>query len=664
MARALVLGNGHLTACFDEDGVLRDLYYPYVGLENHVGGYKHRVGIWWDGNFSWLDRREWEVKVGLTERSMLGKISYKHKYSDLEVEIRCVVYNEVSVFLRHLTLVNTDKKIKRVKVFFGQEFSIAEVKLRNTGFYDPTKNLVIHYKGRRVFLINGASPEGGISEYTVGEFDYGGKVGSFVDAEDGVLSRNAVETGQVDSVIAFEVECSEMEKVEIDYCLCAGHSIDEVYKLNEEIREKTPAGVMHSTIAFWQAWAETIHRDFFGLPSEVTKAYYDSLFILRAHLDHKGGIIASLDSDMLLYGKDSYAYVWPRDAAFVAIALDKAGYHSVTRSFYDFCQNVLHEDGYLHHRFQLDYSLGSTWHSSIKQKEWLKNKILQLPIQEDETATVIFGLWEHYLRSNDLEYIESIYKPFIEKAAEFMLEFRDKYTGLPIQSYDLWEEISGVSTYSCCAVCGGLKAAAKFARILGKENHAQEYEKAVEELTLAMKNYLFNKEINSFVRGLQVEGVSVRRLNYIDSSSLFGLWYYGVIDKDDPMFIGTQQAVESSLHLKRGIGGFVRYQDDYYYREAHQPTPNPWIVTTMWELQRKISVAKDMDELVELSYQFNWVTDRLKVYPVMAEQYEADSGRPLSAAPLAWSHAVFVETVLLYVTRMEEMGRINVVSND
>ncbi len=663
MARALVLGNGNLTVCFDAEGVLRDLYFPYVGLENHVGGYQHRVGVWWDGHFSWLDSREWNVEVGLADKSMLGLISYVHKQNGIRVKIKCVIYNEVPVFVRNLTFVNTGRQAKSVKVFFAQEFAIGENKFRNTAFYDPTKNAVIHYKGRRVFMVNGASPTGGISDYTVGVFDFAGLAGSYMDAEDGVLSKNAVEHGPADSVIALSADCGDTDSVEFYYWLCANHSIDEVYKLNEMILAKTPQGVIHSTTAFWQAWALTVHRDFFGLPEPVVKAYYDSLFILRAHLDHKGGILASLDSDMV-FGKDSYAYVWPRDAAFVAIALDKAGYQSITKEFYKFCHEVAHEDGYLHHRFQPDKSLGSTWQSSIKQKDWLKNKILQLPIQEDETATVIWGLWEHYLRSNDLEFIESIYRPFIEKAAAFMLEFRDKYTGLPIQSYDLWEEISGVSTYTCTAVCGGLKAAANFAKILGKQNHAQEYLKAVDEIVVAMRNYLFNKDKNSFVRGLQVEGIAVRRLDFIDASSLFGLWYYDVLPKDDPMFIGTQEAVENHLHLKTGIGGYVRYQNDYYYRQHGQETPNPWIVTTMWELQRKISIAKEMDDLVSLSNEFNWITDRLKMYPVMAEQYHPVTGAPLSATPLAWSHAVFVETVVLYVTRMEEMGRINVTSND
>jgi len=655
MARALVLGNGQLTVCFDEQGVLRDLYYPHVGLENHLNGTRHRIGLWWDGNFSWLDGTDWKVKSTYENKSMLGQIVYEHKSLNLKVIVRAVVYNEIPVLVRSVTFYNPEKKVKKIKVFFGQEFIIGETRFRNTGFYDPTKNAVIHYKGRRVFLINGSCANGGINDYTVGMFGFEGKEGSFRDAEDGKLTKNAVEHGPVDSVVAFEVNSEGLNTVEVFCWLCAAHTMDEAYKFNDIILQKTAHGVIHSTTSFWQAWAEAKELDFYGLPEKVVQTYYNSLFVLRAHLDEKGGIVASLDSDMLLWGKDSYTYVWPRDAAFVAIALDKAGYSSVTKRFYDFCGKVLHDDGYLHHRFQPDYSLGSTWQSNTIQKDWLRNKILQLPIQEDETATVIWGLWQHYKYSNDIEFIESIYKPFIEKATEFMLEFRDKYTGLPIQSYDLWEEISGVSTYTCASVCGGLQAASRFATILGKYNHAHIYSLAVSELIKSMKSYLFDPELNSFVRGLQVEGISVKKLRVVDSSSLFGLWYYEVLDKDDPMFVGTQKAVEEKLHLKEGIGGFIRYENDLYYKDEMSSKSNPWIVTTMWDVQRRMKFCDSVDELKALGQELNWVIDRMGGSPVMAEQFHPFTGAPLSATPLAWSHSSFVETVLLYIEKMQQL---------
>ena len=45
MSKAFVLGNGSMMIGLGRDGLVYDLYYPYVGLENHTaGGNVHRVG--------------------------------------------------------------------------------------------------------------------------------------------------------------------------------------------------------------------------------------------------------------------------------------------------------------------------------------------------------------------------------------------------------------------------------------------------------------------------------------------------------------------------------------------------------------------------------------------------------------------------------------------
>ena len=148
MARSIVLGNGHLTVLMDNECVVRDIYYPHVGLENHVGGAKHRIGLWWDDNFSWLDGKDWEIKIAYEGRSMVGLVEYVHKQQKIRVVVKSIVYNEVPIFVRSVTFYNDNKTVKKIRVFFGQEFAIGEIKLRNTGFYDPTKNAIIHYKGR------------------------------------------------------------------------------------------------------------------------------------------------------------------------------------------------------------------------------------------------------------------------------------------------------------------------------------------------------------------------------------------------------------------------------------------------------------------------------------------------------------------------------------
>ena len=58
MPRDVPVGNGSLLVCFDQHYQIRELYWPYVGLENHVAGYTQRYAAstqvgqdaWiWDG---------------------------------------------------------------------------------------------------------------------------------------------------------------------------------------------------------------------------------------------------------------------------------------------------------------------------------------------------------------------------------------------------------------------------------------------------------------------------------------------------------------------------------------------------------------------------------------------------------------------------------------
>ena len=116
---------------------------------------------------------------------------------------------------------------------------------------------------------------------------------------------------------------------------------------------------------------------------------------MRTHADDHGAIIASADSDMLQSGRDTYSYMWPRDGAFSAMAFDMAGNFVIAERFFSFCARVIDEKGYLMHKYRPDDSLGSSWHP------WMRNGKVELPIQEDETALVLIGLWHHYFHSKD-----------------------------------------------------------------------------------------------------------------------------------------------------------------------------------------------------------------------------------------------------------------------
>jgi oligosaccharide amylase len=655
MPRSLVLGNGKMLVCLDQFGFLRDLYFPYVGLENHVLGKQHRIGIDVDGQFSWLNDNVWQISLGYLPETMVGYLVCKHPTLGVSLVMEDIVYNETNVFVRKIEVYNQRETAATIKLFFNQEFLIQENNKRNTAFYDPTHNVIVHYKGRRVFIINGRTESGqGIDQFTVGTFEFEDKIGSFLDAEDGELSRNAVEHGSVDSVVRFSAKCEPQSKTTLHYWIAAGKSLDEAYQLNELVLSKTPQAMLHSTESFWRAWLNK--RDFHTtvLTPSQKKLFDTSLFVLRAHCDNSGSIIASADSAMMEYGKDDYAYMWPRDAAFIAGTLDQAGFTEVTKSFYRFCQRVLHPDGYLHHRFRSDESLGSTWHSSVSQQEWLKDKILQLPIQEDETAGVLVALWKHYEVTKDLEFIEELFKPMIEKMGDFLVNFRNKETGLPLPSYDLWEEKIGISTYTCAAVYGGLMAAARFSEVLDKRNHMREFAAAAAAVKEATLKYLYDSELGAFVRTAIVQNGQLVLDRTVDSSSLFGLWYFGMLDQSDPLFQSTLLQTQQRLTNPGQVGGFIRYEHDRYFRSGE--LPNPWFITTLWDAQRRLSQPEvSSADLDAVKHTLEWVTKYLSPSGVLAEQL-GENAELLSATPLVWSHAVWIETVLQYIKVLEARG--------
>ncbi len=655
MARALTLGNGSMLVCLDRFGYVRDFYFPYVGLENHVAGNRHRIGIMINGTFSWIDDGSWDISIGYKPGTMVGYLVCKSEKLKVSLVMEDIVYNESNVFMRQLDVYNQSDEHIDIKVFFHQIFHISENKKRNTAFYDPTHNAIVHYKGRRVFIVNGKTENGSsIDDYTVGAYQFEGKEGSYKDAEDGFLTKNAVEHGSVDSTIRFCGSCEDKKKTRLHYWICAAKSLEEAYKLNEMVMKKTPEGMFHSTESYWSAWLSTRDFDVTHLEKSQKKMFDTSLFILRSHFDNNGGVIASADSKMIEYGKDDYSYMWPRDAAFIVSALDKAGFSEITKKFFLFCNDVLHEDGYLHHRYRPDQALGSTWHSAISQKEWLKDKILQLPIQEDESASVIFALWNHYENTKDLEFIESLYKPLVERIAMFLMNFRDKDTGLPLPSYDLWEEKIGVSTYTCASVYGGLIAAAKFSELLDKRNHMREYKKAAKEIKEATIKYLYSDKIKSFVRIANLVDGKIVHNETIDSSSVFGLWYFGMLDQSDPLFISSHKQMVSKLKNPTEVGGFIRYENDNYFKSTDKS--NPWFITTLWEAQR--TLYKDNFTAEDLKYvedAISWVLSHQYISGIFAEQIDPYDASSLSATPLVWSHAVYIETILLYLKKKTDL---------
>lgn len=653
MAKSLMLGNGSLLIGLDRYGQVRDLYFPYVGLENHMHHTNtHRIGVFADGRLSWFNSGEWHIEVMSEEDTFIGVTRARNDSLGVEIKIRDAVHNQRNALVREIEVINLKKEVRDIKIFFGHEFQISETRRGNTAFFDPRAHALIHYKGNRAFLINAMSDRESFDDYTVGLFDTEGKEGSHRDAEDGELSKNPIEHGHVDSVLGQALSLPSDVSTKMYYWMVVGKSVAEVRNLNEYVLKRKPAFLLKATKDFWTIWVNKRNFTFFGLTKEQIELFKKSLFVLRAHADDGGAIIASGDSDMLQHGRDTYAYCWPRDASFSARALARAGEFNVSQRFYNFMKSTISRDGYFMHKYRPDGSLGSSWHP------WVRDGKTELPIQEDETALVVWGLWNYYELSKDLEFIEEIYNSLIKKSAEFLVSFTHKDTGLSYSSYDLWEEHYGVGMFSITSKYGALKAAADFAELLGKNEDRDKYSRHASEIKDAILEYLYNEKDGTFFKRVDLEGKSEPTPDAtLDSSSLYGLWRFGVLSPDDERVRKFADILDERLLLKEGtIGGMPRYAHDGYFRISEHSLPNPWIITTLWRAQYLIAIAESEEDMKPVKDILQWVVDRALPSGMLPEQVNLYTGEPLSATPLAWSHAEYVSTVVDYLEKLEELG--------
>ena len=681
MPRSLIFGNGEMLATFDKNLEMRDFYFPYVGMEDHTDyGSKHNVGIWVEGKgMKWFSDPSWEISPRYKKETMVGDSVLINKELGLEVRSEDQVHPVENILLRRFFIKSSDGETKNVRVFFNHNLYIYGDKQKDTAFYEPYTNTVIHYRQTRYFLIGGGTNKPtecatgtkggkyasalrrmedlrscGISSYSVGKSEFQGKEGTWKDAEDGELQRNPIEQGSVDSTVAVYCTVAPKKETEVNMWLCAGKKLGTVLNLHETVLKETPERLHRNCSNYWESWVNKTNIDFGSLDEELINLYKRSLLLIRMHANNNGAIIAAADSDIMAFNRDTYTYMWPRDGALVSLALDHAGYTEVTRRFFHFCANVQTADGYLFHKYNPDQSLGSSWHP------WYKDGEPQLPIQEDETALVLYALWQHFQKIQDFEFLQEMWETSAKNAAKFLSGFREESTGLPLMSYDPWEEHRGIFSYTTACTIAGLNAGAEIAKALGHNKHADNFERSADEMRQAMLDHLFDEKENRFVKYIKREhGETTERDLTIDASICI-LWKLGVLGVDDPRMVSTMDQLRETLTVHTEVGGIARYTDDYYHsvvKPSREVPGNPWILTTLWLAQWDILNAKKKGDLESARKALEWTKKYASGTGILAEQLNPLTGEPLSVAPLTWSHATYVETVLMFLEKEKELTK-------
>ncbi len=638
MARPVVLSNGEMFVGLNEHGLVHDFYFPYIGLDNltNARSLHHKLGVWVDGSFSWVDDGSWEISVNFEEDALISSVHLYSSSLQVGLTTKDFVSHDSNVFIRSVCVDNSADNAREVRVFFHQVFQISRAGRADTALFVPGENYIYDYRGSIGLLTYGQHEDGRpFDQFAIGNYGIEGKEGTFRDAEDGVLSGSAVEHGGVDSVIGFTLQLEAKMSKKINYWIAASHSQTDAEALHAQTKHISVDRLIDTTRSYWNTWLSTSSNKIHAVDKKYLIHIKKSLMLIKAHCDKRGGIIASGDSSIYNYGRDYYSYVWPRDAAFALWPLIRVGYTEEAKNFFLFCKDILHKDGYLMHKYQADKAVGSTWHPLVHDKH------PELAIQEDETAVVLYVLGEYYAHSKDDVFVESIFESMVRPMANFLSTFIDEKTGLPHASYDLWEEKFLTHTYTVAIVYQALVVATELAEVFAFPEDKARWQKAAAGILKSRKLLLSN---NIYRKGfLLQENGELQFDDTIDVSSFYGVMMFGLYETEDSAFIHeSAKKIMQVLSQPLPIGGVARHENDYYFLTKQQYPGNPWFVTTLWMSQYYMRVRQPETGLKLL----DWVLQYALPSGILSEQLDPEDGSIVSVTPLVWSHAELVNTVL------------------
>jgi GH15 family glucan-1,4-alpha-glucosidase len=189
-----------------------------------------------------------------------------------------------------------------------------------------------------------------------------------------------------------------------------------------------------------------------------------------------------------------------------------------------------------------------------------------------------------------------------------------------------------------------LKAASFIAQELGHDNETRNWRVAAEQMEKNIGK-LFNPTTGQFRKSmLQSAEGKIEYDDTLDASSAYGLLAIGNLDsKTFDNIKSTFSAVEKKLLNSSPSGGVPRFEHDDYFLEKKQYLGNPWIVCTLWQAQYYIytNQRSKAEELLD------WAIGHAKQSGMLSEQIDPETGGQVGVSPLVWSHATFIDTVML-----------------
>ncbi len=361
------------------------------------------------------------------------------------------------------------------------------------------------------------------------------------------------------------------------------------------------------------------------------KEIYERTILLFPLLTNKetGGISAAIEVDEDLNNCGRYNYCWPRDALFITNAMDILKMEKESDKFYKvFCKNTQSRDGMWEQRFFTDGRLAPCWGYQI-----------------DETANVIYGVYNHYKAVNDkkilkdnlrmcekaLNYLEKYMKDVIEETHKFHV------------SYDLWEMCEGVHLYSIASIFAAFDSMIKiyeelkeeFTKNRVKQENVNNKKEELRQELVKIREYIllhfYDENKKSFVRNLDDKKIDISILGLVIPFNIF--------TPKEKKILNTVERI--NMTLRTYTGGYTRFEVDHYMNG------NPWVITTLWMANYYLEAG----EKTKAKECFDLVVKTCAKHGFLPEQINNEKMAPAWVIGLGWSHAMYIITLKKFIEK-------------
>ena len=612
-----IIGNKEITASFTKKGELIRLFYPNTDYRQFIDFFHTGIKVN-DSSMIYLhDDINNTYKQYYTENTNILNTEILNTYFELKILQTDFVCSDKNVLIKRYKMKNKNNIDLQIS-FLIHSGLITNENNQVSGYFK--NNTLFQYMHDYTFAI--------YSNKTINNSQINNNA---TNIEEGIIGDKDYIGMSNDSSISFDLGVLKPNE-EIEFCIYVninhGAEIKTTEAKIEEIKKIDYKKELDKTKRYWEKYVKD--HDTIKLPNsntkymeKIEKIYKRTILLYPLLTNHlTGGISAAIEIDEERTKCGRYSYCWPRDGIFITNALDILGMEKETEKFYKtFCKTTQSKNGMWEQRFYTDGTLAPCWGYQI-----------------DETASVVYGVYNHYEHTNNLKFLKDTLKmcenatKYLKKYTQDLLEGKEE----EYKSYDLWEENEGIHTYSLAAIFSSFEVMIKIYEKVKpefKENRLK-IEKIEKELIILkeylvkIKDYilknLYDNNKKSFIRNKDGK---------IDISLLGLVTPFKVFAPKEKKILNTIEKMD--LSIRTYTGGYLRYEGDNYVGG------NPWIISSLWMANYYIE-AGNKKKAREC---FEFVVKTATEHGFLAEQIDNSTMQAKWVIGLGWSHAMFIDVL-------------------